>query len=179
MWYCVLYCEMFQLSALLPTLFEKAPLQYWCTILLLPATIICAWKRMPFSGSPAFFPLRRGAGLFGTVYPEPSSAQQAFLLDSLQWSSYQPPPAASQRPHAPMTVQHHYSCGIFDVFFPLGSLLDTCSSQNLFWFMFFSLYFSSGSPPLPQWLSLSNTPFSPSWASFVGSQTKALHHCPC
>lgn len=130
-WYIAIICS------LLPTCFAKAPLQYWCTILLLPASIMCALKRMPFSGSPAFSSLRRGAGLFGTACPESSSVQQAFLLDSLQWSSHQPPPAACQWPRAPMTVQHRYSCGIFHVFFPLCSLLDNCSSQNLFWFIFF------------------------------------------
>lgn len=83
-----------------------------------------------------------------------------------------------------MTVHHRDSDSIFEGFFPFVSLLDTCSSLS-FWNLFFLItfffwpFFPSDAFPLPRWLSVGNTPFSASWASFVWSQTKALHHCPC
>lgn len=108
---------------------------------------------MSFSGSSpcGLSSLRRGVGLFGTARPEPSSAQQAFLPGSLQQSSHQPPPAPRRGPRAPVTVQHRYTHGISEGFFPFVSLLDTCLSRsflNLF-FLIYGVFFSFFSPLMP------------------------------
>ena len=171
--YCI-YCNY------LPNSFEKAPLQYWCTILLLPASIICAWQRMSFSASSPSSPfsLRRGAGLFGTACPEASSAQQAFLLGSLQRSSHQPPPAPSRQPRAPVTVQHRYSHSTFEGFFPFVSLLGTClphSFWNLFFlilFFFFSLFSAPMSFPCPGGCPYETPPFLPAEQALFEARQK-------
>ena len=179
LWYVAIVCS------LLPTAFEKATLQYWHMILLLPASLIRAWQMMSFSGSSpsSLFP---GGGELGYLALRDPSCLCAASCSSRQPSAEQPPVTSSTSSMAPCSCSspHCYSHSIFEGFFSFcllawHLLVLLILEPLLSGFFFFWSFCPSAVFPLPWWLSLWNILFSASWASFVWSQTKALHHCSC
>lgn len=94
LWYIAVIC------CLLPTSFEKAPLQYWGMILLLPAPIFCAWHEMPFSGSSPSFLLEEGSWIIWLCMPRA-------LLCSASFSSRQP---SAEQPQATPSTKSTALC---------------------------------------------------------------------
>lgn len=95
-------------------------------------------------------------------------------FSSRQPSAGQPPAFSSTRSTAPC------SCNSFPFYLFAWHLLILLTLEPVLIF-FFSLFspLQNLSLPCPGGCPYETPPFFASWASFVRSQTKALHRCPC
>lgn len=185
-WHCVLYCDILQLSALcyplpLRRLLYSTGVRYY----FFPHQLFVPGKGCHLVGHlPAAF-LPWGGELDYSALHAPSPPLRSKLFFQGAFSRA----ATSHRQHhveGPVllwrssTATHMASQRVFSLLSPC--LTPACPAHSWtcsFWFMgFFLAFFPLWCLSLAWWLSVRNTPFSASWASFVRSKTKALHRCP-